>query len=186
METALAIAVRCALLFFGLAALAGVAVAGATHFSRTLRRLPRRAAVALVAAFCVCFYLGATKGNVHIRWDASLYNDGSVVTNDTVSIRWTYSGIPDESDIYIDCRLFGTTNEWSDLGHAVASDRAWTGTLANATNYEYFVYSEYIPPAPVHTNGVWVAQGWETKARAGASSFVVVGAKVEDKTGERQ
>ena len=31
----------------------------------------------------------------------------------------------------------------------------WSGTVENATNYDYNVWAYYIPPEPVHTNGVW-------------------------------
>lgn len=133
----------------------------------------------------LCFFVflgfiryGATKPT--IRWDVGLYDDGSEITNNTVAIRWRYSGIPSASTIYIDYRPNGSTNEWQGLGESVASALAWNGTVADATNYDYYVYSTYIPPVPVHTNGVWVGQAYETKARSGAAAFLILNGKIKD------
>lgn len=122
---------------------------------------------------------GGSKG-VNVRWDDGLRDNGTQITNDTVAVRWTYSGIPAASSVFIDYREAGTTNDWSNLAEAVASAMAWTGTLANATNYEYWVYSTYVPPVPVHTNGVWVGQAYETKARVGAKSFLILNGKIQE------
>lgn len=127
---------------------------------------------------CGMIYCGATKPT--IRWDTGLYDDGSEITNNTVAIRWRYSGIPSASTIYIDYRPNGSTNEWHGLGESVASALAWNGTVTDATNYDYYVYSTYIPPVPVHTNGVWVGQAYETKARVGAKAFLVIGGRITD------
>ena len=104
---------------------------------------------------------GGSKG-VNVRWDDGLRDNGTLITNDTVAVRWTYSGIPGASSVFIDYREAGTTNEWLNLAETLASAQEWTGTLANATNYDYWVYSTYVPPVPVHTNGVWVGQAYET------------------------
>ena len=133
-------------------------------------------------AFCVCglSYYGATKHAVSVRWDDGLQDNGTLITNDTVQVRWTYSGIPAASSVFIDYREAGTTNEWANLAETLASALAWTGTLANATNYDYWVYSTYVPPVPVHTNGVWVGQTYETKARAGAQSFLILNGRIKE------
>ena len=135
----------------------------------------------LLCVFCVvCAVMyGGSKG-VYIRWDTGLHDNGSEITNDTVAVRWIYSGIPSASSVFIDYREAGSTNEWDSLGETVASALEWTGILANATNYEYWVYSTYIPPVPVHTNGVWVGQTYETKARVGAAAFLILNGKVQE------
>jgi hypothetical protein len=79
----------------------------------------------------------------------------------------------------VDYRLAGSTNEWENLGETLASSLMLSATLENATNYDYWVYSTYIPPVPVHTNGVWVGQAYETKARVGASAFLIINGVVE-------
>ena len=131
----------------------------------------------LVAA---AFVVGAVfyGGSKSIRWDDGLRDNGTVITNDTVAVAWTYSGIPSASSVFIDYRLAGSTNEWENLGETVASALEWTGTLANATNYDYWIYSTYVPPVPVHTNGVWVGQAYETKARVGSKGFLILNGKV--------
>ena len=130
------------------------------------------------AYVCAVAYCGATKPT--IRWDAGLRDEGSVITNNLVQIRWSYFGIPAASTVYIDYRESGTTNEWQSLGETVASALAWDGVLADATNYDYYVYSTYIPPVPVHTNGVWVGQAYETKSRVGAKAFLILNGKLTD------
>lgn len=134
----------------------------------------------LFLAFLVVgmIHYGATKSI--IRWDAGLRDEGSVITNNLVQIRWSYFGIPAASTVYIDYRESGTTNEWQSLGETVASALAWDGELADATNYDYYVYSTYIPPVPVHTNGVWVGQAYETKSRVGAKAFLILNGKLTD------
>ena len=120
---------------------------------------------------------GGSKG-VNVRWDDGLRDNGTLITNDTVAVRWTYSGIPGASSVFIDYREAGTTNNWLNLAETLASAQEWTGTLANATNYDYWVYSTYVPPVPVHTNGVWVGQAYETKAKVGAAAFLFLNGKV--------
>ena len=134
--------------------------------------------LALVAIAGAVMY-GGSKG-VYVRWDDGLHDNGTLITNDTVAVSWTYSGIPSASSIFIDYREAGSTNEWMNLAETVASAMSWTGTLANATNYDYWVYSTYIPPVPVHTNGVWVGQAYETKSRVGAKSFLILNGKVQE------
>lgn len=133
------------------------------------------ASVAIVGAVM----WGGSKG-VNVRWDTGLHDNGTLITNDTVSVAWTYTGIPGESSLYIDYREAGSTNEWENLAETVASAMSWSGTLTNATNYDYWVYSIYIPPVPVHTNGVWVGQAYETKSRVGAKSFLILNGKVQE------
>ena len=132
--------------------------------------------LALAAIVGATMY-GGSKG-VYVRWDDGLRDNGTEITNDTVTVRWTYQGIPGASSVFIDYREAGSTNEWGNLGETLASALSWAGTLANATNYEYWIYSTYIPPVPVHTNGVWVGQAYETKARVGSKGFLILNGKV--------
>ena len=145
-----------------------------------LRRVFARSAVqgglAVVAvAFAVMY-----GGSKSIRWDTGLANNGTVISNDTVEVRWTYSGIPSASSVFIDYRLSGTEDEWENLAETTAYALEWIGTLANATNYDYWIYSTYVPPVPVHTNGVWLGQTYETKLRKGANAFLILNGKVKE------
>lgn len=133
----------------------------------------------LVAA---AFVVGAVfyGGSKSIRWDVGLRDNGTEITNDTVTVRWTYTGIPSASSVFIDVRECGSDGEWQNLGETVASALEWTGTLANATNYDYLVYTTYVPPSPVHTNGVWVGPVYETKKRQGAQSFILINGVIRE------
>ena len=99
---------------------------------------------------------------------ARVYYDGgikpgataNVVTNDTVSIYWqrdTSGGVyvPETATVYIDAIEHGASNAVN-IAQTVVGAWGWSGTLANATNYDIHVWAYYIPPEPVHTNGVWV------------------------------
>lgn len=130
-----------------------------------------------VLFFFVCVWYGGGKS---FSFDTGLRDNGSYATNDMVHVAWTYTGIPSASSLYIAYRESGTTNKWADLGETVVSALVWDGTLANATNYDYLVYSTYVPPSPVHTNGVWQGPAYETKERRGANSFIIIGAVVRE------
>lgn len=106
----------------------------------------------------MCLY-GGSKSVVHydggIRENAS---SPSLVTNSTVRITWERvpgAVLPLDSPVYIDYRLKGSTDEWGLLGQATVRDGIFETTLANAEDYEFNVWAYYIPPEPVHTNGVW-------------------------------
>ena len=134
--------------------------------------------VLAAVAICGAIMYGGSKPTV--RFDDGLRDNGTLITNDLVQVRWTYSGIPGASSVFIDYRESGSTNEWLNLGETLASALAWDGTLANATNYDYWIYSTYVPPVPVHTNGVWVGQAYETKARVGAQGFIILNGKIQE------
>lgn len=118
----------------------------------------------ILAVICLNFYYyGSTKQGWHISWDGGIRDLGhSLVTNDTIHIEWqrdTSHGIyiPETAAVYIDYRPNTATNEeYGLLAQATVGDWEWNGTLADATNYDYNVWAYYIPPEPVHTNGVWV------------------------------
>ncbi|MBR4616172.1 MAG: hypothetical protein IKO55_11255, partial [Kiritimatiellae bacterium] len=54
--------------------------------------------------------------------------------------------------------------------------------IANATNYDYMIYLDYIPPSPVHTNGVFELRGFVIDGYPGsrASGFINSQPKLED------
>lgn len=84
----------------------------------------------------------------------------NVVTNDTVSIYWqrdTSGGVyvPETATVYIDAIEHGASNAVN-IAQTVVGAWGWSGTVENAANYDYIVWAYYIPPEPVHTNGVWV------------------------------
>lgn len=133
----------------------------------------------VLCSFCVIGLVlyGGSKSKSVFTFDSGLANNGSYTTNDTVHIGWTYSGIPSTSTVNINFRLHDTTNEWEFIAAETASTLQWDGLMLNATNYDFYVYSVYVPPAPVHTNGVWVGNAYPAHTRSG---FVVVNSQIKD------
>lgn len=108
-------------------------------------------------------------GSKHVTFTDGIKDSGhTLVTNDTIHIEWTrdtsHVVVPLSAAVYIDYRPSGSTNEWGLLGQAIVGDCLWEGTLANATNYDYHVWAYYIPPEPVHTNGVWTYKTMKDRA----------------------
>ena len=115
-------------------------------------------------ALCLICIVGAVMyggSKSKVSYDGGIKADPSnenVATNDLVQVYWvkeTSAILPNDAPVYIDYRLKDTTNEWVNLGQSTVAAGYWSGTVANATNYEYQVWAYYIPPEPVHTNGVW-------------------------------
>ena len=106
-------------------------------------------------------YYGATKSKLLFDGGIKQGATASVVTNDLVQIHWqrnlnTDIYVPESATVYIDYRLSDDTNGvWTLLAETTVGEWGWTGTVVNATNYDYNVWAYYIPPEPVHTNGVW-------------------------------
>jgi len=156
----------CGLVVLGVLLFAVKVVAPVWSKLRSFLSLPRiqQGVVAIFAVGLIQY--AATKGTGYrISFDGGI-NDNtqnpSYVTNSTVSIRWVRDvsrGVyaPDSATVYIDCREIANTNgEWTALGETTVGAWSWSGTLANATNYNYNVFAYYIPPDPVHTNGMWL------------------------------
>lgn len=128
------------------------------------------------AAFLlVSFYLGATKPSApRVTYDGGIKGGTAAnsVSNDTVSIHWqrdTSGGIyvPESATVYIDHRERSETNAvWTLLAETTVGAWVWSGTVQNATNYDYNVWAYYIPPEPVHTNGVWTYRTMRDRAGA--------------------
>ena len=157
------------------ACLAALAVIAAALFAAkvaapvwaALRRFASLPAIErCIVAVVVCgfVYYGATKQFWYVTYDGGI-TEGlfrNVVTNDTVHLYWTRDAsggvfVPESATVYIDYRPNTVTNaEWSTLAQTTVGAWEWSGTVENATNYNYNVWAYYIPPEPVHTNGVWV------------------------------
>ncbi|MBQ3808660.1 MAG: hypothetical protein II840_11970, partial [Kiritimatiellae bacterium] len=95
--------------------------------------------------------------SAYLRWDRGLADNGSIATNDTVFIRGTYDQLMANDTLHIDYRDRASTNalDWVRAYNGVVSDLGpgITMTIVGATNMVIWVWSEYVPPAPVHTNG---------------------------------
>ena len=124
----------------------------------------RRSRIVAVAAFLLGSVLAALHADKPtpvpsgtIRLDDGLRDNGSVATNDTVFIRGTYDQLMANDTLHIDYRDKGSTNvtDWVRGYDGGVSDLSagFTVNIPDATNKVIYVWSEFIPPAPVHTNG---------------------------------
>lgn len=152
-----------------IAGLVAIAVSLCAYFIARLawdpftRKIGKLTVAKFVAAVCVFGWIqyGATKSSFHYDGGIKQGVAESYSTNDTVFISWqrdTSQGVyvPDSAAVYIDYRPNIETNaEWGLLAESTVAAGSWIGTLADATNYDFNVWAYYIPPEPVHTNGVW-------------------------------
>lgn len=136
--------------------LALLAIKAAPH-AREFRR-----AGLLLLAIAAMLYGGTKPTRSKFTFDGGIKDaaEPSYTTNDAVVVRWQRDpraifAPPDNAPVYIDYRPSGSTNEWGMLAQSVVNAWGWTGELEAATNYDFNVYAYYIPPEPVHTNGVW-------------------------------
>lgn len=133
---------------------------------REFMSLPCLQMILLLTFICGFVYYGATKqkGST-FSFDGGIKQNPiqpSYSTNSTVSISWArdMSGgvyVPTDATVYIDYKVNSDTNAtWVLLAETTVGAWSWSGTVANATNYDYNAWAYYIPPEPVHTNGVWL------------------------------
>ena len=93
-----------------------------------------------------------------LRWDRGLADNGSIATNDTVSIRGTYDPLMANDALHVDYRdrtITDSPDGWARAYDGAVGDLAdgFTVTIPDATNMIVWIWSEYIEPAPTHTNG---------------------------------
>lgn len=136
----------------------------------------------ICGALIVCWVqMGSTKSKVTCdnSGGIGLFDNGSLATNNTITARWTFRGIPGAAQVFIDRRPYGSDEEWTNIGETIASALSWEAATAYpATNDEYFVWWYYNPPAPVHTNGVWVGNAYKT--RNGGKGFITINSTITD------
>ncbi len=138
----------------------------------TCKRMPRTTA-AVLAAFAVhtaitAYPNAADKNAPKIDIDALLRDAGCYATNDVLHVAVTnapaYAALDfSTSAVLVYARERGSTNalDWTELTpRRTFGELPADYTIANATNYNYMVYLDYIPPSPVHTNGVFELRGF--------------------------
>ena len=93
-----------------------------------------------------------------------LLDSGSYVTNDYVHVDFTRFLVPDSANLYVDACPVASTNV------AMDSFSVWEGTFAEfnppqdipydaASNFNFYVYTDWTPGPAVHTNGVLQLSG---------------------------
>ena len=159
-------------------------------------RLDRLFRAALLAPFVVAMIVhGSTKPpgvpSATIRWDEGLADFGSVATNDTVFIRGTYDPLMANDALMIDYRAKASTNalDWVNAYNGIVSSLAAgiTLTIPGATNMVIYVWSEYVAPSPVHTNGEYRVTyvGSVTNAPPATPRYVATRTRVKTAEGVR-
>lgn len=163
------ILVTAALAFFFAVGLGLAAAGGIRAAWRGLGR--RRGVSAALAAFAVVATICAQKpgpSGPTITIDALLRDAGCYATNDVfhaaVSNAPAYAAIDFSAcPVLVYARERGQTNaaDWAELTpRRTFSELPADYAIANATNYNYMVYLDYVPPSPVHTNGVFELHGF--------------------------
>ena len=161
------ILVTAALAFFFAVGLGLAAAGGIRAAWRGLGR--RRGVSAALAAFAVVATICAQKpSGPAITVDALLRDAGCYATNDVfhaaVSNAPAYAAIDFSTcPVLVYARERGQTNaaDWAELTpRRTFSELPADYAIANATSYNYMVYLDYVPPSPVHTNGVFELHGF--------------------------
>ena len=163
------ILVTAALAFFFAVGLGLAAAGGIRAAWRGLGR--RRGVSAALAAFAVIATICAQKpgpSGPTITIDALLRDAGCYATNDVfhaaVSNAPAYAAIDFSAcAVLVYARERGQTNavDWAELTpRRTYGELPADYAIANATNYNYLVYLDYVPPSPVHTNGVFELHGF--------------------------
>lgn len=155
-------------IFAALAAFGGIRAAW-----RGLGR--RRGVSAALAAFAVVATIVAQKPNPPvITVDAFLRDAGCYATNDVLHVAVTnapaYAGIDFSSCpvlVYARPRGLSDAPDWEErLPRRTFSELPADYVIEDATNYNYLVYLDYVPPSPVHTNGVFELRGFMVPGEA--------------------
>lgn len=135
---------------------------------RKLAEVYRRHGIWMLAMFAVSLVAMAIKPpSPTFSFDTYLQNDGSYATNDLVHISFVQvaQGIDlTSSPVLVFAREISAENagEWMELTpRRMFTEFPADYVLADATNYNYAVYVDYVPPPTVHTNGVWQMRGIE-------------------------
>ena len=146
-------------IFAALAAFGGIRAAW-----RGLGR--RRGAFAALAALAAACTILAQKTS--ISFDRLISDAGSYATNDVLHVAATNAGAYaafdfSGSDLLVYRRERGLTNaaDWVEcLPRRKYGDLPADWHVPDATNYDYLVAVDYVPPSPVHTNGVFELYGF--------------------------
>ena len=126
------------------------------------------AALAILAAVCSIVAQKPSPDRPTITVDALLRDVGCYATNDVFHAAVTnapsYAGVDfSECDLMVYARERASSDaaSWFELTpRKKFSQQPADYAIENATNYNYMVYLNYVPPSPVHTNGVFELYGF--------------------------
>lgn len=119
-----------------------------------------------------------------VTWDDYLEDNGSVYATNTTEVtglrlKWkkTRTELPDEQDLHISARDYGTSGEWISIATTKVNAFEWFKLMGDATNYEYYVWHEWSPPTPVHTNVIWNGNVVEKAKNSGFDKLVIINSR---------
>ena len=126
------------------------------------------AALAILAAICSIVAQKPSPDTPTITVDALLRDVGCYATNNVFHAAVTnapsYAGVDfSDCDLMVYARERGSTDaaSWFELTpRKKFSQQPADYAIENATNFNYMVYLNYVPPSPVHTNGVFELYGF--------------------------
>ena len=126
------------------------------------------AALAILAAICSIVAQKPSPDTPTITVDALLRDVGCYATNNVFHAAVTnapsYAGVDfSDCDLMVYARERASTDaaSWFELTpRKKFSQQPADYAIENATNYNYMVYLNYVPPSPVHTNGVFELYGF--------------------------
>lgn len=126
------------------------------------------AALAILAAICSIVAQKPSPDTPTITVDALLRDVGCYATNNVFHAAVTnapsYAGVDfSDCDLMVYARERASTDaaSWFELTpRKKFSQQPADYAIENATNYNYMVYLSYVPPSPVHTNGVFELYGF--------------------------
>lgn len=126
------------------------------------------AALAILAAICSIVAQKPSPDTPTITVDALLRDVGCYATNNVFHAAVTnapsYAGVDfSDYDLMVYARERASTDaaSWFELTpRKKFSQQPADYAIENATNYNYMVYLDYVPPSPVHTNGVFELYGF--------------------------
>ena len=167
---------------FGLLLIGGIAVAVLCRDALAAWREAFRSKGARLIALCMvglAVMYGGSKGIISVN-DPYITDAGSYATNDTlhVAVAARYDFVPADMEILIWSRQDGRTNatDWVQLvrveeGPYRLNEFPLDIPFPNATNYNFIVAANYVPPPVVHTNGVWQIKGITIPGDASKAAF---------------
>lgn len=126
------------------------------------------ASLAILAAICSIVAQKPSPDTPTITVDALLRDMGCYATNNVFHAAVTnapsYAGVDfSDCDLMVYARERASTNaaSWFELTpRKKFSQQPADYAIENATNYNYTIYLNYVPPSPVHTNGVFELYGF--------------------------
>ena len=126
------------------------------------------AALAILAAVCSIVAQKPSPSAPVITVDALLRDAGCYATNNVFHAAVTnapsYAGVDfSDCDLMVYARERASTDaaSWFELTpRKKFSQQPADYAIENATNFNYMVYLNYVPPSPVHTNGVFELHGF--------------------------